>query len=108
MLNKLKALACVAAIALSSGVSAQEELKIGGIGSLSGGGTAWGIALQRGVQMAVDEINAAGGLKIGDKTYKPRLVMFDDQYTAAGGRLAADRLINNEKIKFISLKLIFI
>ena len=101
MLNKLKALACVAAIALSSGVSAQEELKIGGIGSLSGGGTAWGIALQRGVQMAVDEINAAGGLKIGDKTYKPRLVMFDDQYTAAGGRLAADRLINNDKIKFI-------
>lgn len=101
MLNKLKALACVAAIALSSGVSAQEELKIGGIGSLSGGGTAWGIALQRGVQMAVDEVNAAGGLKIGDKTYKPKFVMFDDQYTAAGGRLAADRLINNEKIKFI-------
>jgi branched-chain amino acid transport system substrate-binding protein len=66
MLNKLKVLACVAALALSSGVSAQEELKIGGIGSLSGGGTAWGIALQRGVQMAVDEVNAAGGLKIGD------------------------------------------
>lgn len=101
MLNKLKALTCIAALALSSGVMAQEELKIGGIGSLSGGGTAWGIALQRGVQMAIDEVNAAGGLKVGDKTYKPRLVMFDDQYTAAGGRLAADRLINVEKTKFI-------
>ena len=101
MLNKLKALTCIAALALSSGVMAQEELKIGGIGSLSGGGTAWGIALQRGVQMAIDEVNAAGGLKVGDKTYKPCLVMFDDQYTAAGGRLAADRLINVEKTKFI-------
>lgn len=101
MLNKLKALTCIAALALSSGIMAQEELKIGGIGSLSGGGTAWGIALQRGVQMAIDEVNAAGGLKVGDKTYKPRLVMFDDQYTAAGGRLAADRLINVEKTKFI-------
>ena len=101
MINKLKALACMAAVALSAGVMAQEELKIGGIGSLSGGGTAWGIALQRGVQMAVDEVNAAGGLKVGDKTYKPRLVMFDDQYTAAGGRLAADRLINVEQTKFI-------
>ena len=38
---------------------AQEELKIGGIGPLSGGGTAWGLALNRGVQMAVAEVNAA-------------------------------------------------
>jgi len=81
--------------------SAQEELKIGGIGPLSGGGTAWGLAVQRGVEMAVDEVNKAGGLKIGETTYKPRLVMFDDQYTAAGGRTAAERLINLEGVKYI-------
>jgi branched-chain amino acid transport system substrate-binding protein len=80
---------------------AQEELKIGGIGPLSGGGTAWGLAVQRGVEMAIDEVNKAGGLKVGDKTYQPKLVMFDDQYTAAGGRTAAERLINLEGVKFI-------
>jgi branched-chain amino acid transport system substrate-binding protein len=81
--------------------AAQEELKIGGIGPLSGGGTAWGLAVQRGVEMAIDEVNKAGGLKVGDKTYQPKLVMFDDQYTAAGGRTAAERLINLEGVKFI-------
>jgi branched-chain amino acid transport system substrate-binding protein len=80
---------------------AQELLKIGGIGPLSGGGTAWGLAVQRGVEMAIDEANKAGGLKIGDKTYTPKLIMYDDQYTAAGGRTAAERLINLDDVKFI-------
>jgi branched-chain amino acid transport system substrate-binding protein len=80
---------------------AEEELKIGGIGPLSGGGTAWGIALNRGAQMAVDEVNAAGGLKAGDKTYRLKLVMLDDTYSATGGRTAADRLIKLEKVGFI-------
>ncbi len=101
MFKKLKAITFVATCLLIGSASAQEELKIGGIGPLSGGGTAWGIALQRGMQMAIDEANASGGLKIGGKTYAPKLVMFDDQYTSAGGRLAADRLVNIEKVKYI-------
>ena len=80
---------------------AQEELKIGGIGPLSGGGTAWGLAVQRGVEMAIDEVNKAGGLKVGEKTFQPKLIMYDDQYTAAGGRTAAERLINLDSVKFI-------
>ncbi|MEO8714161.1 MAG: ABC transporter substrate-binding protein [Acetobacteraceae bacterium] len=80
---------------------AAEDLKIGAIGSLSGGGTAWGLALQRGVQLAIEKVNDAGGLKIGNDTYKPRLVMVDDQYAATGGRTAAERLINLEKVKYI-------
>ncbi len=93
--------AAVVAFGLTSGASAQEELKIGGIGSLSGGGTAWGLALQRGVELAIDDVNKAGGLKIGGKVYRPRLVMVDDQYTATGGRTAAQRLISVENVKFI-------
>ena len=80
---------------------AQEELKIGGIGPLSGGGTAWGLAVQRGVEMAIDEVNKAGGLKVGEQTYQPKLIMYDDQYTAAGGRTAAERLINLDGVKYI-------
>ncbi|MBC7600632.1 MAG: ABC transporter substrate-binding protein [Polaromonas sp.] len=101
MFTKLKIMTFIAACLLMGSANAQEELKIGGIGPLSGGGTAWGIALQRGTQMAIDEANASGGLKVGGKAYAPKLVMFDDQYTSAGGRLAADRLVNIEKVKFI-------
>ncbi|OZI66224.1 ABC transporter substrate-binding protein [Bordetella genomosp. 11] len=99
LLGSLILTALGAGVALS--VQAQETLKIGGIGPLSGGGTAWGLAVQRGVQMAIDEANAQGGLKIGGKTYKPELVMYDDKYTATGGRTAAERLVNYDKVKFI-------
>jgi branched-chain amino acid transport system substrate-binding protein len=80
---------------------AQEELKIGAIGSLSGGGTAWGLATQRGVQLAIDDVTASGGLKIGGKTYSPKLIMYDDQYSATGGRTAAERLVSVDGVKYI-------
>jgi branched-chain amino acid transport system substrate-binding protein len=95
----------IAATALAGGTMpaarAAEELKIGAIGPLSGGGTAWGLALQRGVQLAIDKVNGAGGLKIGNDTRKLRLAMVDGQYSATGGRTAAERLINLEKVKYI-------
>ncbi len=37
-------------------------LKIGGIGPTTGGASAYGIAVQRGMEIAVEEINAAGGI----------------------------------------------
>lgn len=37
-------------------------IKIGGIGPLTGGAAVYGIAVKNGAQLAVDEINAAGGI----------------------------------------------
>jgi branched-chain amino acid transport system substrate-binding protein len=90
-------------LAVLGGVSAawSEELKIGAVGTLSGGGTEWGLALQRGSTIAFDEINAAGGLKIAGKAYTYKLIMYDDQYTAQGGTTAATRLVNVDNVKFI-------
>jgi len=36
--------------------------KIGGIGPVTGGAAVYGIAVQRGAELAVEEINAAGGV----------------------------------------------
>ena len=81
--------------------AAEEDLPIGIIGPLSGGGTSWGQAEQQGVQLAIDDLMAAGGLKVGDKVYRPRLIVYDDQYAAAGGKTAAERLVNQDKVRFI-------
>lgn len=78
-----------------------EELKIGAVGTLSGGGTEWGLALQRGMTVAVDEINSAGGVKVGGKSYTMKMIMYDDAYTAQGGTTAATRLVNVDGVKFI-------
>jgi branched-chain amino acid transport system substrate-binding protein len=100
---KLRCAAFVAALMLAGvgAAQAQDILKIGGVGPLSGGGTAWGLAAQRGIEIAIEEINAAGGVKADGKTYKLQLVMYDDQYTGAGGKAAAERLVNQDKVKFI-------
>ncbi|MBI2218445.1 MAG: ABC transporter substrate-binding protein [Candidatus Rokubacteria bacterium] len=93
------AVALVVLLGTSTGWS--EELKVGAIGTLSGGGTEWGLALQRGMTIAVDEINAAGGVKAGGKSYTLKMVMYDDQYTAQGGTTAATRLVNVDGVKYI-------
>ena len=94
-------LAAIGSFAFASSAFSAEDLPIGAIGSLSGGGTDWGVATQRGVQLAIDEVNAAGGLKVGSKDYTPRLIMYDDQYSSQGGATAATRLVNADKVKFI-------
>jgi len=43
-------------------VTEGETWKIGGIGPITGGAAIYGIAVQNGAQIAVDEINAAGGI----------------------------------------------
>src|SRR6476619_2743707 len=101
---KLRCAAFVAALMLAGGVGAaqaQDVIKIGGIGPLSGGGTAWGLAAQRGIEIAIEEINAAGGVKAAGKTYKLQVIMYDDQYTGQGGKAAAERLVNQDNVKFI-------
>ena len=104
--SKLTTLAAAALIAAatvpSSPALAQDEvLRIGGIGSLSSGGTAWGLAIQRGAEIAIDEVNEAGGLQVGDETYKVQLIMYDDGYTGQGGTTAATRLVEEDKVSFI-------
>ena len=81
-----------AVLIAATGARAQEALKIGGIGPLSGGGTAWGLAAQRGMELAVEDVNAKGGVKAGGKTYKLELIMYDDQYTGQGGIQAREGL----------------
>jgi len=93
--------ALVLAVLMGAAGARAEELKIGASGPLSGGGTDWGIALQRGATVAIDEINGAGGVKVGGTTYTLKMVMYDDQYTAQGGTTVATRLINVDGVKFI-------
>jgi branched-chain amino acid transport system substrate-binding protein len=96
-----RALCAGAMCAIALSAHAQEVMKIGVIASLSGGGTAWGLGLERGVQIAADQINEQGGLKLAGKTYKLEVIPYDDQYNAAQAKTAADRLVNRDEVKVI-------
>ncbi|CAM4158188.1 ABC transporter substrate-binding protein [Bordetella tumulicola] len=81
--------------------NAQDTLKIGVLASLSGPGAPWGQAILYGTQFAADDVNAKGGLKVGDKSYKIEIVAYDDKYQASEAVTAANRLIFEDKVKFI-------
>jgi branched-chain amino acid transport system substrate-binding protein len=80
---------------------AQDVLKIGVVGPMTGPGAQWGLAAAGGVQIAAKEVNDKGGLKVGGKTYRVEVVPYDEQYKAAVAISAMQRLVNQDRIKFV-------
>ncbi|MDM0030702.1 ABC transporter substrate-binding protein [Variovorax sp. J22P271] len=90
-----KALPLVAALAaaFSAGSAfAQETVKIGFTGPLSGGAALYGKNVVNGMEMAIKEINAAG-LEVAGKKVKLELVALDDKYAPAEAAINARRLV---------------
>ena len=85
-------------IGASSGAFAADPIKIGLVTALSGQSALAGEALTRGMQVAIDEINAKGGLLGGRKL---TLVRRDDEGNPAKGVVAARELIFKEKVAVI-------
>lgn len=95
---RLAGFAVAALMALSSTARAQEPIKIGHVAALSGASAQSGEAITRGLTIAIDEINAKGGLLGGRKLV---LVQRDDESTPPKGILAARELISTEKVAAI-------
>lgn len=89
--------ACAAAAVIASAPAmAQEVVKIGYTGPLSGGAALYGKNVLSGIQMAVDEINAAG-LQVNGKKVKLEVVSLDDKYAPAEAAINARRLVQQYK-----------
>jgi branched-chain amino acid transport system substrate-binding protein len=73
-----------------------DVVKIGVAQPLTKGLAALGQDLVRGTQMAVDEINAAGGVNIGGKHVKLAVVTADDQGDNTAGDAAAHKLVDED------------
>lgn len=54
-----------------------------------------------GYDFAVEKINAMGGVKIGDKTYRLEVKYYDDESEAARAAELTERLVGQDGIKFI-------
>src|SRR6516225_10154800 len=70
---------------------AQDTVKIGFTGPLSGGAALYGKNVVNGIEMAIKEINATG-LEVGGKKVKLELVALDDKYSPADAAINARRL----------------
>ncbi len=83
------------------GANAAETITLGAAVSQSGKYSTNGMHTMNGYNMAVEAINARGGVKVGDTTYMLEIKYYDDESTPARGAELAERLISQDGVKFM-------
>ena len=71
-----------------------EEILIGHFGSMTGSEATFGESTDNGIKLAVDELNAAGGIR----GRKVKLITYDDKGDAREAGTAVTRLINKDNV----------
>lgn len=77
------------------------QIKIGAIVSMTGANAMTGADHQWAYEEAVKDINAAGGVNVGGKMMKIKLVLADDKSTAADTAAAVEKLIKLDKVDLL-------
>lgn len=93
-LNKAVLIGALSALTLSTGLVRAQDIKIGLVAALTGQAAQSGEAITRGLTIAIDEINAKGGV-LGKKLV---LLKRDDESSPPKGVTAARELISSEKV----------
>ena len=105
MLHRSKLLVGAAIVAFSAS-AAQAKVEgdtiiLGSAISLTGKYSTNGEHAKNGYEFAVQKINDAGGVKVGGKSYKLKVVYYDDESTPARGAQLAERLINQDGVQYM-------
>ncbi|PKN52710.1 MAG: ethanolamine utilization protein EutJ [Deltaproteobacteria bacterium HGW-Deltaproteobacteria-13] len=77
------------------------KIKIGVIAELTGDVPAVGASCKNAAEMAVAEVNDAGGIQLGDKKYKIKLIIEDNAGKADQSASSAQKLITQQKVTAI-------
>jgi branched-chain amino acid transport system substrate-binding protein len=78
-----------------------DTIVLGAAVSLTGKYSTNGKNTQHGYDLAVQRINANGGIKVAGKSYKLKVVYYDDESTPARAAQLAERLINQDGVKYM-------
>ena len=78
-----------------------DTITLGSAISLTGKYSTNGVHAKNGYEIAVKRINETGGVKVGGKSYKLKVVYYDDESTPARGAQLAERLIKQDGVKFM-------
>ncbi len=78
-----------------------DTIILGSAISLTGKYSTNGIHAKNGYELAAKRINETGGIKVGGKSYKLKIVYYDDESTPARGAQLAERLIKQDGVKYM-------
>lgn len=102
--TKLARAVLASAIGMGLGLSAlasEKQLLIGVNDALTGPGAVYGLPQSNAVQMAAEEINAKGGIKVGSETYKLRVISNDDKANPTEATNSVRKLIDRDGAKYL-------
>ncbi len=83
--------------------AAAKTVNIAMVTALSGPAAMWGLPGLTGVGILLDEVNEAGGLRVGDERYLVNLVTYDDENIATKAAMGAKKVILEDDAKFIMM-----
>jgi branched-chain amino acid transport system substrate-binding protein len=97
---------CAGALLLAVAATALAKVEgdtivLGAPVSLTGKYSVNGKNTKDGYELAVQRLNEKGGVKVGGKTYKLRVIYYDDESTPARGAQLTERLIQQDGVKFV-------
>lgn len=84
-----------------SGMAAEKTVVLGISDALSGGGAVYGVPQKRAIDLAIEEINSAGGFKVGNDTVKFDTIAYDDKADPTEATNVARKLIDRDGVKFL-------
>jgi branched-chain amino acid transport system substrate-binding protein len=93
--------AVAAALAVAPAAFAEDTITVGMTLSQTGSLNVDSLAQQRGADMWRDQVNAAGGIKVGAKSYTVKFVTYDDQSQGSRVQQLYTRLIVQDHAQFL-------
>jgi branched-chain amino acid transport system substrate-binding protein len=91
----------VAALGLTGPAAAQNVLKIGVLGVMSGPAASWGLVNKYCAEATAQMVNEQGGVEIEGEKYTIEIVSIDDKNDPKLAVSGAERLVHQEGIKYI-------
>jgi len=96
-----------AATAPPSSEQPAQTLKIGVANSVTGFLSTWMLLEQKYLELYADFVNKSGGITVQGQKYNIELVLADTQSSVEGAASAANKLVYDEKVKFVIGGMVF-
>jgi len=81
--------------------AAKKEIKLGCAISFTGGKSRSGKLYRDAYDMAVEQVNKKGGIKVGNDTYQLKIVYYDDKSDSTESSKLVEKLIAEDKVDFL-------
>jgi branched-chain amino acid transport system substrate-binding protein len=85
------------------GWSKERTVKYGHVSSFSGPAAAWGMMVQESLEIAMEDVNAGGGIKIGEDSYKLKIIKYDHAYDPTVTVSVVRKAIYDDGVKYLDI-----